>query len=661
MQVLRLQLNSVIYCLSVPIGALAAIPSSWREPSFSISRAGKAFVAKSALDLLVGGLNSSSGVVTDPSPGLDIAQSATFIQTLSRYDQLTGNRTYESHALAAFTAFRNQYPKLSPYVASVEYRIRILTSSIAGYASSIHLITLHSDTARWGLAAYYASTVYDGQTQISFLEGAKAAWNLLQPFQLTPDIALSGHLSSIDATFEPSCNGSSVQGAVLWLEQGDVLTNSETMGPYIALSSYLYNATHNETYSYAANIAIGFTQTFLSDGKTPIHESIYLNNCTMGVSNDLTYNSGYFVEGLAAYTAMTGDHSQQGYLNSLVQSLLMVPEWYRSDYVMKGGTFSDTEYALIDSTQPDEQTLVNSRQTSDWKVIFLSGLYTSLRFGLLESELAQNVSAIIAIQYNAIRGLANSTVNGQLAYSPSWTGQPLPFLATWGQLTAAEVLTTALNVTTSNDTTTDSSWMYPSGSISPTSSSDPWSNSVPTRASPSGTAMTSSSSTSRAIAGGVVGASLAFGILLGLCYWRRRRGRRAAPIELEIFAEPYTGTMQDFPNHGRPARVIVPAMDAPGRLLKVEPMRERNVTSGSIHQPSLTPSLTGSVEAIGRGQTHPERPARAVVDVGVLQRLLTGIHEVRATLSDLQQHQAYNVPSHVSDPPEYGDVAQNNP
>lgn len=77
------------------------------------------------------------------------------------------------------------------------------------------------------------------------------------------------------------------------------------------LSSYLYNATQNSTYSDAANLAIGFMRNFVSDGNTPTQDGFNLAHCTRGISNNFTYNSGYFIEGLAAYTALTGDSSQK--------------------------------------------------------------------------------------------------------------------------------------------------------------------------------------------------------------------------------------------------------------------------------------------------------------------------------------------------------------
>lgn len=127
------------------------------------------------------------------------------------------------------------------------------------------------------------------------------------------------------------------------------------------------------------------------------------------------------------------------------------------------------------------------------------------------------------LQYNAIRDLAASTVNSEIVYSPSWNQQPLQVLTTWGQLTAAEVLTIALNVTTDHDTATDNSWESVPGS--PSSTFDPWS-AAPTSMPPHPVVASTSRSPIAAIAGGVVGGlgGLALVALIVLFFLKRRRG-----------------------------------------------------------------------------------------------------------------------------------------
>ena len=69
-------------------------------------------------------------VISDPAPGLDVPQSATFIQTLSRFDQLTGNQTYGSQASSTFVAFQKQNPDFSQYVSFYVYKHGLIVSII---------------------------------------------------------------------------------------------------------------------------------------------------------------------------------------------------------------------------------------------------------------------------------------------------------------------------------------------------------------------------------------------------------------------------------------------------------------------------------------------------------------------------------------------------
>lgn len=94
-----------------------------------------------------------------------------------------------------------------------------------------------------------------------------------------------------------------------------------------------------------------------------------------------------------------------------------------------------------------------------WKIaILVSGLYQCMATGLLNSTIANLTQQYIAVQFNAVRELANYTtsgIDGQV-YGPSWVGAPVrlqQYLA-YGQLAAAELFTVTLGteftVTTSN-------------------------------------------------------------------------------------------------------------------------------------------------------------------------------------------------------------------
>ena len=203
----------------------------------------------------------------------------------------------------------------------------------------------------------------------------------------------------------------------------------------------------------------------------------------------------------------------------------------------------------------------------------------------------------------------------------------------WGQLAAAEVLTTAINVTTDHDTTTDTSWTSSPGNQSDSTSS-------------------LSSSHVGAIAGGVCGTVAAFVFISAIFYgfYLRRRRVALATHQPHISApEPYTGTIQQYPAPGCvSARTIVPSSDPSGRLLKHE---HRNTVAESSVGPR---SVLDEERTQGGGASSRQ----VTVDIGVLQRLVaTGLREALVVLSDSHQRDNHSRSGedHTSEPPEYNE------
>lgn len=68
---------------------------------------------------------------------------------------------------------------------------------------------------------------------------------------------------------------------------------------------YLYERLHDKKYLDAALLSANFIKAHLYDG-TIIRDFFDTGKCkTMGL--ELTYNSGYFIEGLSVYVDMTHD------------------------------------------------------------------------------------------------------------------------------------------------------------------------------------------------------------------------------------------------------------------------------------------------------------------------------------------------------------------
>ncbi len=86
--------------------------------------------------------------------------------------------------------------------------------------------------------------------------------------------------------------------------------HAQRSSPFISnrtnrLSSYLYEITQNATYSGAAEITAEFIKAQMYN-ETYIIDGLDVASC-QGGGNQLTYNQGFTIEGLAVYANVTGD------------------------------------------------------------------------------------------------------------------------------------------------------------------------------------------------------------------------------------------------------------------------------------------------------------------------------------------------------------------
>ncbi|KZV67119.1 hypothetical protein PENSPDRAFT_62702 [Peniophora sp. CONT] len=235
----------------------------------------------------------------------------------------------------------------------------------------------------------------------------------------------------------PSAGGSSVSvaGALSWDPDHESLSNGETIGPWIVLSSSLYSSSHNSTYLELAAMSIQFAKTFLSNG-TMFFDSFDFGNCTL---NDWprTYNGGYFLQGLSAYYSAnmsTATPEDLDYMNELAASLILYPGW------------TDPSSGI----NKEESDVSPTNFIAEWKAILVEGLYQCLAAGFLNDTVATLTQRYISVQYNAVRELANYTTPGisPQVYGPSWMGTPLPRqdYNPPGQYAASSLFVTALGV-----------------------------------------------------------------------------------------------------------------------------------------------------------------------------------------------------------------------
>ncbi|KZV60860.1 hypothetical protein PENSPDRAFT_325345 [Peniophora sp. CONT] len=369
-----------------------------------------------------------------------------------------------------------------------------------------------------------------------------------------------------------------------------------------------------------------------------ILDTYEIQGCGLMSAGTFAYNGGYFLQGASVYYGNVTAPSAQDLadLNELAAGLILFPGWTRTD----GVNFEDQ----ITNTTGD---LSQEQLSADWKAILISGLYDCLSAGLLNDTVANLTQQYIAVQFNAVRELANYTtsgIDGQV-YGPSWVAPPIrlqQYLA-YGQLAAAELFTVALGVVQQNGTASNTTSQPTSTATSPASAA---------------TSHTSKKSNVGAIVGGVVGGVVAaVGILVGALLWRRRRRRAAEIIPVEgshsgMSPEPFILSTEEYPDN-RHMNMFVQAADSPGRQTKLQPVRYIP-TASDWTIPAASQSPLGSDTSPGGRNEGQTQAGMVSVDAGMLQRLLVGIG---GALSDLQRREGHGGTQDGAAPPDYEDSA----
>ncbi|VDC05005.1 unnamed protein product [Peniophora sp. CBMAI 1063] len=560
----------------------------WREPSISVSYNDRLSLAETTLSIMARQINyDDASTIQSPS-------SALLLYTLAEYDRRSNSSVFKANVTSALGAL----------ATSVNYNFTYM-----------QVFRYNSDRLRLGLAYFSAHIAYlDSPQESDLLKAALALWDASAAYYVSQDAATAGTLPGIP-NFNSTCvppGGTtpvSVAGALSWDKTASI--NGETIGPWIALSSSLYTSHLNATFLELAALSIQFAKTFLSNG-TMVWDTYTFSSCTPSSPTETwTYNGGYFLQGLSTFYAanMSAATTEDlAYLNELAASLILSSRWTNSS------TGINREDAITSST-----TDVSQRNFgADWKAILVNGLYGCMSAGLLNDTVANLTRQYIAVQYNAVRELANFTAPSldQQVYGPSWIGTPTPLqdYDSAGQLAAAELFTTALGV----------------GPQDVANTTNP---SQPTTTSPS-LPQVSRSKTGIIVGSVVGGAAALIGFVVAIIYLSRRKRAITTPLPDEdsqrptMSTEPYFATSQQYPVTER--GVLFARHDGgSGYLMKRE------------HTPYSLPSASGNTSG---SSVHPDSQASAPesvehvrVDASALQRLLLSIG---GALSDLQRRES---------------------
>ncbi|KZV77382.1 hypothetical protein PENSPDRAFT_183635 [Peniophora sp. CONT] len=320
----------------------------------------------------------------DPSEGANaglprVPQDITSIYAaLSMQDFYSGNSTWNSTVTNGIETYYNQYGLYgtSPY--------------------------FNSDTTYWALTFFYAYRAYKHQSLLDF---AVHTWNVTYGSAfITPSAAASGTGAGRSKSFAvpAGCTNATIAGGIFsaQTDQSNTAINTETVGPFMALSAYLYEQTGDTVYQAAAQLSLDFiTNQLLTDGI--VYDTFTPNNCKKDATL-LTLNQAFFVEGLAVLANVTRNATLTSLLEVVVSNVTTFSKWSSDNGVISEASGSN-----------DPNTF--------FKGWFVRGL-AEARARFPDTDLARYIEAYITVQYHAL--LNEALAPGTDFYSPSWTGPP---------------------------------------------------------------------------------------------------------------------------------------------------------------------------------------------------------------------------------------------
>ncbi|KAJ3490789.1 hypothetical protein NLI96_g1197 [Meripilus lineatus] len=250
------------------------------------------------------------------------------------------------------------------------------------------------------------SGLIDSAATILYLIIAESIWDTVNAYFVTPEDASAGEHPLKDKQIASTCNGATTAGAVFFsADKTSTGVNGETVCAFMALSAYLYEATNQDQYHNAATLSAEFIKAHLYNGAIII-DSIALSDCAV-VAEAVTYNSGFFIDGLSVYANYTNNSDWSTFLGD-----------------------------LITSTDKEKDALTNSFGQA-LKAIFIRGLHVAWSRSPPGSDVAKLIEAFVLVQYNALMDWASYP--GTNEFSPRWLGPASSDHLPWGQAAAIDV------------------------------------------------------------------------------------------------------------------------------------------------------------------------------------------------------------------------------
>ncbi|KAJ3481290.1 hypothetical protein NLI96_g7755 [Meripilus lineatus] len=323
---------------------------------------------------------------------------------------------------------------------------------------------------------------------------------------VTTEQATSGTHPLKNVTFDSACNGANA-GAVFYVSDtpsDDTQVNGATVCAFMALSAHLLELTSNTTYREATELSANFIKANLFNGVI-VSDTISLKGCAI-TTPIVTYNSGFFIEGLAIYANVTQSATWTSFMNNVIATTIKFSAWTSGEGIM-----------VEDANGPNSLAETNGF-TRALKGIYIRGLYEAWIRGQRGTDVANLIEAYINVQYNALLDLAS---RDSYSFSSSWPGPPPTRLLPWGQVAALDVLNAGIGMAQLSE------------SLSPSTSSTPAvSSSVSVNA--------FNKATNASLIAGVTVAAVVvvLGVILAVFFLRRRNRKNRHITSLSVAVPP---------------------------------------------------------------------------------------------------------------------------
>ncbi|KAJ3475029.1 hypothetical protein NLI96_g12102 [Meripilus lineatus] len=412
------------FCLQITLGCCQdfSIPSEWRKPTSSRSKLELRVVAQSVIEGIIPIFNGDVPVIVDK-----FGQTAQLYCAIALYDRLVSNSSYKGTVRSMLASVPGLYPG---YYA------------IPSSAGRPNL-----DPLGWALAAMYAFHAYGDQ---GFVDIATSLWDEVNKYLITPQDFASGNLSlaHMSLTYASTCQTDSVVGGLLGEtlyvvgpEAKQTLTmDAGTQCGFVALSTYLFEATSDRKYSDAASVTSAFFKAHLYNNSTTFREFlIYTNQGPPQCFIDHTQSPanpaslGLCLEAIGIYANVIGSSEWMRFLQEWIVGIIKYPT---SDLTLQSGILKASG-----GGEPfeDEDGAMKAMESA-----FIRGMYVTWSRIEPTSAVARLIEAFITVQYNALLDLASEP--DVYRFSWQWQGPPATQSLPWAQAAALSVLDAAIGL-----------------------------------------------------------------------------------------------------------------------------------------------------------------------------------------------------------------------